>query len=367
MKILIGKEFKKYNNDLRNNQGKISFNTGSLLEIDKRAKYIIPGYVDRHIHGGYGVDFMDADGAGNEKLFSRLPSEGVTRIFPTTMTMEYSQIIAAFQVLKRASNYYVNCDKVHLEGPFLNQAKIGAQNPQYLRKPDCQFITDHQEMLQIVSYAPEFDEENQFLKVLMQNNICGSIAHSSATFEEIKNKHQLGLKSYTHFYNGMSGFDHRKPGIVNAGLLFSDVYLELICDGIHVHPDVIKQTYIQKGIEAIVLITDSIRAKGLTDGNYQLGGQEVVLKNGAVRLLSGSLAGSILTMEQAVKNFYHFTKCTKAEAIYAATTNVASSVNRFDFGAIKEGLAFDIVLLDENLNVITTYVNGQKVYEKTRS
>lgn len=361
--ILKHDQLINYENDLYNNNGLISYCTGELLDIPENTKYIVPGYIDRHTHGGYGIDYMDANVDGNEVLLRRLAEEGITTVVPTTMTMSYEAIINASNAIEQYSGDGINCHKIHLEGPFLNREKVGAQNPKFLAPVDSKLVEKIKSNVSLISYAPELDSDNSFLKYLQENNIEGSIVHSNASYEQVKCAYDAGLKSFSHFYNGSSFFSHRDPGAVNSGLGLDNTKLELICDGIHVHPFVVKSTYKLKGNDNIMLITDSIRAKGLEDGEYDLGGQRVFLKEGAVRLESGMLAGSVLKMDVAVKNYYQFTGCSIAEAINAASKNVAKSLN-INSGELTPGKRFDVLCLDEDLNVLATYANGNLLYKK---
>ncbi len=358
VKILKGKQLIEYNDDLFENDGKISFKGGNKLHINANGKYIVPGFIDRHTHGGYGVDYMDADIAGNERLFRNLLAEGITTVLPTTLTQSDDQIKLAVNSIINAKST-LKKDLIHLEGPFINIKKKGAQNPKYIKKPDIKLLQTLPKKIKMISYAPEFDLNHEFITYLVDNKIVGSIVHSDAKLNDIISAYDNGLVNFSHFYNGSNSYTHRDGGVVNAGLLLDDVFLELICDGFHIDPLVVKTTYKLKGIDSIVLITDSMRAKGLEDGEYDLGGQQVVLQNDQVRLKSGSLAGSVLKMNDAVKNFHKYTNCPLGEAFYAASTNVANSLNIKDTGQLCDGYFADVVVLDEQLNVIQTFVNGQ--------
>lgn len=365
LKILTGTEFVDYRQNLYNKDGYISYEEGELISIPTDAKYIIPGYIERHIHGGYGIDFMDGDVEKNRELLTRLPESGVTNLFPTSMSMDYKAVKKMISSIPTDGYLGAKCEKIHLEGPFINIKKCGAQNTDYIKKPDLNFMSDIKNDTAIVSYAPELDKDVSFINYLIENEINPSVVHSNATAFEIEKAYNNGLRNFSHFYNGSSPFHHREPGVINAGLDLDNVFLELICDGEHVSPYVINQTYKSKGIDAIVLITDSMRAKGMDDGEYDLGGQKVILKGNTVRLETGSLAGSVLSMEQAVKNFHSYTGCPVSSAVLAATTNVAKSINRTDIGSLGSGNSFNVVLLDEELNVLRTYVDGNVVYDKS--
>ncbi len=363
MKILIDNKLEEFHNNLYSKEGKISFSSGQKIKVNPKVKYIVPGFIDRHTHGGYGVDFMDGDVEGNKRLLKSLASEGITTVIPTTMTMDYPSIIKSISAIKKAKDTKIKIAKIHLEGPFLNIEKIGAQNSKYLKNIDLKFIDAIKDDIILISYAPELDLDCAFIDFLNNNKIIGSIVHSNATVEEIIPAYQKGLKSFSHFQNGSSGYNHRTPGVVNAGLGLEDVFLELICDGYHVDPFVIKTIYKLKGNKQIVLITDSMRAKGLDDGIYQLGGQETILKENQVRLKSGSLAGSVLKMNHAVENYYNFTDCKIEEAFMAASWNVAKSLNLKNIGKIKENYACDLTMLNDKFEVIQTFVNGLEVYK----
>lgn len=362
MQILRNKQLINFDGILYENGGYLSYSQGVKIKIDEKAKYIVPGFIDRHTHGGYGIDYMDGDIEGNEKLLNLLPSEGITTVLPTTLTQSEEKItLSVNNVLKAKSQ--TNHNYIHLEGPYLSLDKIGAQNPEFVQVPNTRLIDNLPDNIKMVSYAPELDSDYKFLKYLTSKNIVGSIVHSNSLANELVEHNNRGLKNFSHFYNGSSGYTHRSPGVVNAGLGLDYVFLELICDGHHVDPFVVKTTYKLKGIDSIVLITDSMRAKGLQDGEYDLGGQTVVLANGTVRLQSGSLAGSVLKMNEAVRNFHNYTNCPLGEAFYAASTNVALSLGLMDTGKLEEGLKADIVVLDEDLNVLQTFIKGKKVFD----
>ncbi len=365
MQILIQDKLIPFDNNLYADNHNISFTSGERIEFDSRVKYIVPGYIDRHTHGGYGVDYMDGNIPGNEMLFENLLSEGITTVIPTTLTQSTDNIkLAVNNCLK--SKGAIKHDLVHLEGPYINVSKKGAQNEKYIIKPETKLINQLPNCIKLISYAPEFDNDLSFYKYITSKNIVGSIVHSDANLDTICKANKVGLNNFSHFYNGSNSFTHRSPGVVNAGLLLDKPYLELICDGYHVDREVIKTTYKLKGIESIVLITDSMRAKGCEPGEYDLGGQKAYLQDNQVRLKNGSLAGSVLKMDEAVKNFYKFTNCRLEEAFYAASTNVANSLNLTDRGKIAEGKRADIIGLDENLNVIQTYIDGALVYTKEK-
>lgn len=360
MKILIDKELVDYEQNLYINNDQISFEKGVVYTPDERCAYIVPGFIDRHIHGGYGFDFMDQELTNIEQLLTKLPSEGTTSVLATTTTMRKERITQAMDNAKKVVSTGTKLQGIHLEGPFLSPLKVGAQNPKYLIPADKQLLLNHLDLIKMISYAPEQTSE-EFTEYLSAKAIKASCVHSNATQDEIENHYQFGLNSISHFYNGSSGFSHREPGVINAGLSNPGIEVELICDGIHIDSSVINFTAKVKDWDKIVLITDSVRAKGLVDGEYELGGQQVVKRGNEVRLISGSLAGSVLPMNIAVRNFSNYTGDI-ARAFYSASSSVARSLQLDDVGFIRDGFKFDIVELDENFNVLKTYIDGEVKY-----
>lgn len=360
MKILIDKEILDYENKMFINGDKISFAHGEEYIPSENCAYIVPGFIDRHIHGGYGYDFMDKEFTNIENLLTLLPSEGTTSVLATTTTMSRNRIVYAMNNVEKLKTTGTKVQGIHLEGPFLNPLKVGAQNPKYLIPAEKELLLNNLEKIKMISYAPELTTI-EFTKYLIENKIKASCVHSNATQQELEKHTKVGLNSISHFYNGSSVFSHRDPGVVNAGLANQNIEVELICDGIHINPDVINFTTREKDWNKIILVTDSVRAKGLEDGEYELGGQQVFKAGNEVRLKSGSLAGSVLPMNVAVKNFSNYTKDTP-RAFYSASSSVALSLGLTNVGFIKEGYKFDIVELDEDFNVLKTYIDGQVKY-----
>lgn len=355
MKIFLENKLVEYKDNLRIKDNTISFVEGEQYIPSEQCAYIVPGFIDRHIHGGYGYDFMDEDISNVENLLKSLPAEGTTSVLATTTTMSIERIEKAIENARNTDVIGTKIQGVHLEGPFLNPQKIGAQNPQYVIPCDERLIERNLDIVKMVSYAPELATK-EFTKFLSENNIKASCVHSNAKSFEMHEHINYGLDSISHFYNGSSGFSHHEPGVVNCGLNSNCVEVELICDGIHVMPEVIEFTSKVKA-DKVVLITDSIRAKGLEDGTYELGGQDVIKTGEEVRLPTGSLAGSVLPMNYAVRNYARYSKSIES-ALYAASGAVSKSLKLEDVGHIREGYKFDIVELDAEFNVLNTYING---------
>lgn len=365
MQILKNFEFKPYNENVYVKDGKISFSEGTIVEFDKRAKYIVPGFIDQHIHGAGNIDTMD-----NKQInvmSEVLLKEGTTSFLPTTMTYDLAVVKQIIDNLaKDNENTGANIVGVHVEGPFIDGEKyIGAQNNKYVKKPSKAEIQKLNEsrFIKMVTYAPECDENLEMTKYMNENNIVASIGHSAASMAQAEAALKNGANCFTHLHNASTGHHHRNPGVVSAAFA-NDAFVELIVDGIHIHPDSVRMTYNIKGSDNIILITDAMRAKGMADGVYDLGGQPVIKNGKEARLENGALAGSVLLMNEAIKNMCEFSKCTLAEAIKMASYNPAKNLGLNTKGLIAEGYDFDITVLDESLNVIETYVNGSRKWRK---
>lgn len=369
MKILYKNKLKNYNQDIYNYNGKISFEKGKEIKFENNVKYIVPGFIDQHIHGLLGYDTMDNSLEGLLIQSKGLLKEGTTSFFPTTMTSDVHTIDEVLNTIKRAKEEVkgANIIGAHLEGPFINEEKIGAQNPEKIQVLTVDNIKkiENLDVIKMVTYAPELDKDYNFTKFLKENNIVGSVGHSNATTKEVLDAHKNGLKCFTHLHNGCSGYDHRNPGVVTAAYLLDDTNKEIIADGIHIDKYTLMSTYKNLGYDKINLITDAIRAKGMKDGIYDLGGLEVVKKGMEARLKSnGALAGSVLEMNQAIKNMHNLSECSLEEAFQMASFNQAKLFGLDNKGYIDEGYDFDITCLDEELNVVEVYVKGERVYDK---
>lgn len=326
--------------------------------LNAEGNIIAPGYINEHIHGGAGFDMMDGNLLGMHIIASQLLQEGVTSFLATTMTLD---TLSIEKVCRMAGEFRCSPNEaqmigLHLEGPFINPRYVGAQKAENILPPDPA-LADHWLSLsgykiKMLTYAVEQDNANALLSFLTKNNIAASCGHSNATYSEIVHAHSLGLNCLTHFNNAMSKWDSRNPGVVTAGLS-EDVFVELIADGIHVHPDTIRATYKIKGPDKIILITDSNRAKSLPDGCYSLGGQEFEKKDNICTLPNGSLAGSVLRMDDAVKNMVQYTGCTLHQAVNMATVNPAKNIGVFDNkGSVEPGKDADLIMLDQTGNVL---------------
>lgn len=334
----------------------------------------VPGFIDVHIHGANGADAMDATKEALETIAQALPGEGTTSFLATTMTQENQQIENAVV----NAGEYINGQQppgkaeilgIHLEGPFVNPKKAGAQPTQYIIEPNLDLFKKWEELskqnIKLVTLAPEQPGGLELIRYLKTKGIIASIGHTDATFEEVLTAIDAGANHVTHLYNQMRGLHHREPGVVGAAFLKEELKAELIVDGVHVHPEMVKLAYKQKGKTGIILITDSMRAKCLKNGHYDLGGQDVTVQDGKAVLRDGTLAGSILKLGHGVKNMMEFSDCGLEEVIEMAAVNPAKQLNVFDRkGSISVEKDADLVILDENFDVYMTICRGQVAFSK---
>ena len=337
--------------------------------IDVKGAMTMPGFIDVHCHGKSGVDFCDAEDSAIETIGIDKLKEGVTSYLPTTLTLPEELLV---QALKTAASYTARGVKgcklpgVHLEGPFINPKCLGAQNPEYVREPDIEMVRRLAKIYPVkkVSYAVEMPHGAEFAAELAAEGIQGSCAHSGAKYSEFMAAYKHGLHALTHFCNQMTPLHHRDIGLVGAGLLHQDVYVEMICDKLHLCPDMIKLVFSNKDLNHILLITDAMRAAGMPDGESSLGGLPVIVKDGAARLASnGALAGSTLQICDALRNVYEITGLPLEQLVRTTSLNQANSLGLEKVGRLVPGYCADIVVLDERFKVQKTFVDGELRYE----
>ncbi|MDZ5710690.1 N-acetylglucosamine-6-phosphate deacetylase [Jeotgalibacillus haloalkalitolerans] len=329
---------------------------------------ILPGFIDIHIHGAGGADVMDSTPEALLKIADTLPSEGTTSFLATTMTQRPEAVNAA--VLNAAQYYQQQKAQgqsellgIHLEGPFISTEKAGAQPLEFIIPPSVELFNKwceaSNDLIRVVTLAPETDEGLSFVKELQTRNIIVSLGHSNASEEVVLKAIEAGASHVTHLYNQMSSFQHREPGMVGIALTNQQLHAELIADFIHSHQSAVQLAIRSKGIDHVILITDAMRAKGLKDGVYELGGQKVTVKGMEARLADGTLAGSVLTMDQAFRHVKKLLGLKDSEMIALTSANAARTLGIFDHkGSITEGKDADFVLLDENDCVQKTACKG---------
>jgi len=338
--------------------------------LDYSGYSIAPGLVDTHIHGFQNHDIMATDAKGLNIISEGLLSCGVTSFLATTLTSS-TEILN--QVVKMIGDNYKNVTGakikgIFLEGPFFTEKYKGAQNPNYFGDPSIDKLKNWQELssgtIKKIALAPEREGVGEFIEYAVKEHVKVALAHSDATYEEAKEAVEKGASIFVHTYNGMSPLNHREPGMVGAAMNLKDVFAELICDEHHVHPVAANILMNVRGRKETVMITDCMMAGGMPEGQYELGEFPVEVKDGAARLASGSLAGSVLELKDSVKNVVDWGIATPQEAIFMASIGPANSVEiDDDCGKIAPSYAADFIVLDPNLDLKATFLDGVCRYE----
>lgn len=339
----------------------------------KETVYLVPGFIDVHIHGVDGADTMDATPECLLTMTSALVKEGTTSFLATTITQDENAIEKALANVAQFMKEQNGPGKaeivgIHLEGPFINPVRKGAQPEKYILEPNIETFQKWQKIaegnIKLVTLAPEQPNGLELVEYLAKNDCIASIGHSDASYEEVKKAVEAGASHVTHLFNGMKGIHHREPGTSGAALLFDELTVEIIADGIHLRPEMFSLVLKLKGLDRVVLITDSMRAKCLKNGVYDLGGQEVYVKDGKALLKDGTLAGSILKMKDSVKNILQYTNLTLPEVVKLASTNPAKELGIDDRkGSLEVGKDADIVVLNEQYEPILTVCRGVIAYK----
>lgn len=348
--------------------------TNDLIELPENC-VVVPGFIDQHIHGAAGCDAMDGTVEDLKKIAVALASEGTTSFLATTMTQSPENIKKALASVKeyKEHNFSEGAEiaGVHLEGPFISKDHIGAQPLEYVANPSVEVFKIYEEAsgntIKLVSLAPEVEGAEELIKYLSSKKIVASIGHTGATYKDVEKAVLAGATNATHTYNAMKAIHHREVGTVGSTYLFDELNAEIICDGIHVSAPAIKLLHKNKPSDKFILITDAMRAKHMADGEYDLGGQPVIVKNNEARLPNGVLAGSVLKMNLAVKNVMNFLNLPLEEVVKYATINPARNLYiDHEVGSIKEGKRANLVVLDENIDVVMTIRDGIVVYKRDK-
>ncbi|HHW13182.1 MAG TPA: N-acetylglucosamine-6-phosphate deacetylase [Firmicutes bacterium] len=334
--------------------------------IDGGGAYLSAGFIDLHIHGCAGYDTMDEDDRALKVIADRLVATGVTAFLPTTMTMDRARIERALDRVATAMTWapgqgaqVLGCN---LEGPFLSPENKGAHDERYMIGPDFAWLRPYLGVIRVLTVAPELEGALGFIRQLVAAGVVVSIGHTKATYEEAAKGIAAGASLITHLFNAMTPLHHRQPGVVGAALSHP-VACEVIADNIHSVPEIHRLLVKIKPVAELVLVTDAMRACLLADGTYDLGGLTVYVKAGQARLENGTLAGSTLVMNAALRNFYRNTGLPLAAVVQMATLNPAQILRLTDRkGSIAPGKDADLVLWDEDFNVLMTVVAGETVY-----
>ncbi|QCT01914.1 N-acetylglucosamine-6-phosphate deacetylase [Paenibacillus algicola] len=340
--------------------------------IRRKEGYIMPGFVDIHVHGGSGEDFMEADIEGLNAITSFHCSQGTTSMLATTMTAPKHAIDAVLQNVQqyRSSTMpYARLEGVHLEGPFISPQWPGAQNPEHIVPASILWLEEWEQsfpgLVKLMTLAPERDGALEAISWLKEHGIVAALGHTDATYEQVQRAVDAGLSHGVHTFNAMTGLHHRKPG--TAGALLGDDRLsaEIIADGIHVHPAAVSILARLKPADGLILVTDAVSAAGMPDGEYMLGGLQTIVEKGIATLKSNSnsLAGSTLTM---IRGFQYLVKevgLSIQQASAAASFNPAKVIGIDDrTGSLAKGLLADVLLLNDQLDLEAVWVQGSRKY-----
>ncbi|MBQ7340432.1 MAG: N-acetylglucosamine-6-phosphate deacetylase [Clostridia bacterium] len=361
--------------DIAIENGKI-VKIGNNLDIDEVIKVkdnqvVLPGFIDQHIHGAGSFDAMDKNASNVLGIAENLLKEGTTCFLTTTMTQSKENIINSLQAINSAIKSQKTGAKilgVHLEGPFISKKYIGAQPLEFVKEFDIEFFDElqskSQNIIKMVTLAPEEKGGAEFVKGLTKRGVISSVAHSDAGYNDIEKAYQNGLSCVSHTFNAQRPIHHREIGVAGTGLLLDGIYTEIICDLIHLSIPAIKLVLKCKQKDKIILITDSMRAKGLDDGISELGGQKVIVKNGEARLENGALAGSTLKMNVAIKNLVENCDVKLEDAVDFATINPATHLKiEKDYGSIEVGKNASFCVLNPDFSVAKTIVDGKELYK----
>jgi N-acetylglucosamine-6-phosphate deacetylase len=335
---------------------------------------VAPGFIDAHIHGGNGFDFMSDKPGDIDAILDWLASTGVTGVYPTIATTPLEEQLGAIKLLTEARKRKVAGAAIlglHLEGPYISREKRGAQQEEAIRLPNqdemAQLIEAGEGTIKIVTLAPELPGAIELIQYLVDQNVIVSIGHTAASYEQIMQAIDVGARRASHLFNGMTAFHHRRPGAVGAILTRDEVCAEVILDGVHLHPATVEIVLRSKGLSKVSLVTDAIAAAGGGDGAFiGLGNQKINVKNGVATLEGGNLAGSTLKMNQAVKNAVELLGLTLDQAMRLASQVVAESLGyevQATKGVISPGKDADLIILDHNLNIFLTMVGGNVVFQ----
>lgn len=337
----------------------------NVESIDAKGNYVSAGFIDLHIHGSGGADVMDATPEALDILSATLLQTGTTSFLATTMTMSTQDIDNALQNIQNHSKHVTGAQilGVHLEGPFINATKHGAQDKAYIQAPNFDLIEHYMDEVKMITLAPEVEGSESFVKDLKKNypHIILSIGHSEASYEEVKESFTWGVSHVTHLFNAMNPYHHRKPGIIGA-TFDSDVTCDIIADLMHTHPATLDLAYKVKK-DKLILITDAMRAGCMKCGTYELGGRKVEVADGKALLDDGTLAGSVLKMNEALHNMKKHTSMSLVEVV-SAVTKIPAEKLEVKKGELKEGYDADIVIFDENFSIEMTIVAGEVKYRR---
>ncbi|OPA75524.1 N-acetylglucosamine-6-phosphate deacetylase [Paenibacillus selenitireducens] len=335
--------------------------------LDGQHHLLIPGMIDVHIHGAKNHDMMDGTTTSIQAVSKACAETGCTGFLATSVSSSLDDLLAMIRSVKKVVGREEGAKiiGIHLEGPYLNVARKGMQNPKYLRHPDLHemelIFREAGDLIKMVTIAPELPGGIELIHDLTRRNVVVAIAHSDATYEEAQLAFHEGATHITHCFNAMPSIHHRSPGLVTAALENDQVSVQAIVDGVHLHPGIIRLMHKIKGPNRMVLTTDALQAMGVGDGEYLFGGHHVAVKDGIARLQDGTLASSTVTMNRSLKLSTTF-GISLEDSIMMSSTTPASILQLNQTGRIEAGYDADLVLLDENFEVVETFIKGVPYY-----
>lgn len=369
MKIINGRVFGAdgyfEDRELYIEEGRFVSRTREGEVIDAQGAYVVPGFTDVHFHGCMGIDVCDTNKDDLQKIALFQAQNGVTQIIPATMTLSKDRLRTVFRKIGETEvSEGAMFMGVHMEGPFVSKDKLGAQNPAYVAEPDLEFFEELQELakgrIKIISLAPETEGAMDFISKVA-DWVTVSLAHTVSDYETAMQAFKNGARQVTHIYNAMPAFTHRAPGVIGAAFDNEGVRAEIICDGVHIHPTVIRATFKMFGRDRMILISDSMRATGLGDGEYDLGGQKVVVCGRCAEIPGVSIAGSVTRLFDCFRYAVSI-GIPLEDAVLAATHNPAKNVGIWEeAGGLQDGQWANFLLLDQELNLKEVYIKGKRV------
>lgn len=337
-------------------------------KIDLDGQWLMPGFIDIHVHGSKGCDVMDGTEEALRTIQESLVKTGVTSFLATTMTQSEGQIRQALKMVQKQMQVIVKGSRIlgaHLEGPFISKKAKGAHVEAFIQSPQLKLIKGYEDTVKLITIAPETDHAKETIACACAQGIRMSLGHSACTYNEALEAIEAGATSVTHLFNAMSPLNHRDPGLVGAALT-RPVYAELIADTVHSHPDLYSLVLKAKGVEKVILITDAMKGQCMNAGRYDLGGQVVVVDDSSARLDNGVLAGSILTQQQSLKNILKHTDLSMKDAAKLLSTNAANLLGLQDIGRIAKGSKADLTVVNEQLEVTNVWIGGQRIIGGTQ-
>jgi len=345
---------------------------GEAIFFDCGQNFIAPGLIDLHLHGALGKDVMDGEKESLQIIASHQARCGVTGFLPTTLASPLNSILNAVEAVKKAKKLCLKSEilGIHIEGPFLNKERRGAQDPDFIKAINPEdierLVKAARGLKTLLTLAPEVDHNLSFVRGLREKGFILSIGHSDATYDQAFASFEEGITHATHLFNAMREFRPREPGVVGAALDSDRVTAEVIADGIHLHPASLRLAISRKGVDKICLVTDSIKAVGLGDGIFRMGNFEIVVKGNEARLWeSGVLAGSVLTLNRAVKNLIDWTGVAVSEAVKMASLNPARVLGLDQkMGTIEPGKLANLAVFNRDFKVLDTFLKGKSVLKK---